>query len=177
MLEKLSHWIQIVSGVVLIVGVALVVIQLDQNERIAQAQLASEWFTQRASQAGTAAGENPMHAFAKLCDPEAVLTDEDAAVLHALFLQRFYMGSYGRTISNLMEPGGGTMWHQMLQSNMALVVATPQGRAWLENLRVDDELKEVILASPYADWDCSDGKTVSGVLVRADRELKTKMRE
>ena len=44
-------------------------------------------------------------------------------------------------------------------------------------MRFDDEFKEVILASPYANWDCSEGKTVGSVLVRADRELKAKMRE
>jgi hypothetical protein len=176
-LEKLSHWIQIVSGVVLIVGVALVVIQLQQNERLAKAQLASDWFTQRASQAATAAGENPMHAFAKLCNPDAVLQEEDAAVLHALFLQRFYMGTYGRTLSDLMGPGDGTTWQQVLQANMGLVAATPQGRAWVESMRWDDEVKEVILASPLADWDCSEGKTVGSALVRADREQKAKMRE
>ena len=177
MLEKLSHWIQIISGVVLIVGVALVVIQLQQNERLAQVQLASEWFTQRASQAATAAGENPMHAFAKLCNPDAVLLEEDAAVLHALFLQRFYMGSMGRVISPLMGPGDGVTWQQALQGNMGLVAATPQGRAWVESMRWDDELKKVILASPYSDWDCSEGKTVGSAMVRADRELKAKMRE
>lgn len=177
MLEKLSHWIQIVSGVVLIVGVALVVIQLQQNERIAQVQLASEWFTQRASQAATAAGENPMHAFTKLCNPDAVLLEEDAAVLHALFLQRFYMGSLGRVTLPLVGHADGPTWQQILQANMGLVAATPQGRAWVESMRWDDEVKEAILGSPYADWDCSEGKTVGSVLVRADRELKAKMRE
>ena len=67
MLEKLSHWIQIVSGVVLIVGVVLVVVQMQQNERLTEAQLASDWYTQRASHAAMAAGENPMKSFAKLC--------------------------------------------------------------------------------------------------------------
>jgi len=177
MLEKLSHWIQIVSGVVLIVGVVLVVIQLQQNERLAQAQLASEWFTQRAAQAGTAAGEKPMHAFAKLCNPDALLSEEDALVLHALFLQRLYMGTYARVVSPLVGLSDGATWQQFAQANTGFVVATPQGRAWAEWVIRDDEVRDAVLASPLADWDCSEGKVVGSALLRADRELKAKMSE
>ena len=179
-LEHLSHWVQLVSGVVLIIGVVLVVVQLQQNERLSRTQVASDWFSQRAAQAGSAAGENPMHAYAKLCDPEAELTAEDATVLHALFLQRYFMGIHGRVVSQVSGDGDSQLWKQVLQSNMNLVIATEQGRAWIETLNMDEEARSAVEASPYFGDGCAefnDRTKPFGALLRTDEDVKARLRQ
>ena len=98
MLEKFSHGIQILSGVVLIVGVVLVLLQMEQTERLTRAQLSSEFFDAQIAQAASAAGQEPMTSFAKLCDPGAQISLKDSLVLHNLFLQRFYIGLKGYAV-------------------------------------------------------------------------------
>ena len=178
-LERVSHWVQLISGLVLIVGVVLVVVQLQQNERLSRTQIASDWFSQRAAQAGSAAGENPMHAYAKLCDPEAALTVEDATVLHALFLQRYFMGIHGRVVSQISGDDSSELWKQLLQSNMNLVVATEQGRAWFETLNMDEEARAAVEASPYFHGGCAefyDREKPFGALLRTDEDVKARLR-
>ena len=105
MLERVSHFIQIVSGIVLIAGVVLVVLQINQADRLADADLVSDYLSQSANQASSAAGENPMHAFAKLCDPFEVISTEEALVLHNLFLQRLYLGYNNLAITQARDAG------------------------------------------------------------------------
>lgn len=170
-MEKLSHWVQILSGIVLIVGVVLVLIQMEQTERLTRAQITSDWFIQRAAQSGTSAGENPMYVYAKLCNPETRISEGDAAVLHALFLQRFFMGLQGRVVSEVAGYGDA-FWKSQLQSNMALVVSTPQGREWFESVVTDTEVLEIIRKSPFYGADCDTADSPLAVLKRADDTFK-----
>lgn len=177
MLEKLSHWIQILSGMVLIVGVFLVVAQMQQTERLTRAQMTGEWFNNRASQAGTAAGENPMHSLAKLCDPNADVQLEDALVIHALFLQRLYMGQNGLATAAVMESAADQEAALgIFQTQMALVVAFRQGREWMKAFPLSEELRKVVESSPYYNIECSFDRDPVGSILRADREVKAAMR-
>ena len=177
MLEKLSHWLQIVSGIVLIVGVVLVVAQMQQAERLTRSQMTSEWFNNRASQAGAAAGENPMHSLAKLCDPNAELALEDALVVHAFFLQRLYMGQQGLATSAVLESEKDRERAlEFFQSQLGLVVSFRQGKEWIKALQLSEELQKVVESSPYYGIECSFDRDPVGNLLRADSEIKAEMR-
>ena len=177
MLEKLSHWIQILSGLVLIAGVFLVVAQMQQTERLTKAQMTGEWFNNRASQAGTAAGENPMHSLAKLCDPNSDIQLEDALIIHSLFLQRFYMGQNGLATTTFLESAvDRARAEEFFRSQLALVVSFRQGREWIKALPLSEELRKVVESSPYYGSECSSFRGPVENLLRADREVKAEMR-
>ena len=128
-LDRLGHYTQIISGIFLIIGVVLVVLQLRQTEALTRAQLLNEAWAMRIQQAGTAAGENPMKALAKLCTAEP-LTDEDAFVVHNVFLQRLFLILRARTVN---ESAGfdDAFWKQEAQGNLGFILGTERGQAWI----------------------------------------------
>lgn len=171
MLEKFSHGIQILSGVVLIVGVVLVLLQMEQTERLTRAQLSSEFFDAQIAQAASAAGQEPMTSFAKLCDPGAQISLKDSLVLHNLFLQRFYIGLKGYAVQ---EEGGfdtEDIAMRVFIGSLGLVIVTPQGRSWLESVPMSQEQREALKSSPYYESTCDDLGPVT-TLIRADRSEK-----
>lgn len=174
MTEKLAHWVQIVSGVVLIVGVVLVLVQLEQAERLTQAELAAGFFAEQANQAATVAGEEPMRTLALLCDPEAELTLADAHVIHALFLHRLQMGlNSGITsyVGGFSDSESVEFSDDALRSSISLVIATEQGRRWLEAVNPDPRVLEVARQSPYWHSDCGELGPITALL-EADRIAK-----
>ena len=112
-----------------------------------------------------------MYVYAKLCNPETRILDGDAAVLHALFLQRFFMGLQGQVVSEVAEYDD-QFWKRQLQSNMALVISTPQGREWFENVVTDSEILEIVRESPFYGADCDTADSPLAVLKRADDTFK-----
>lgn len=175
MLERVSHFIQIVSGIVLIAGVVLVVLQINQADRLADADLVSDYLSQSANQAGSAAGENPMRAFAKLCDPSEVISTEEALVLHNLFLQRLYLGYNNLAITEARDAGPEALEIavQNFVQQMGLIIATPQGRVWFHEHVKDPELITAVQASSYYSADCSDLGVITK-LISSDAMVKGK---
>lgn len=174
MTEKFAHWIQIVSGVVLIIGVVLVLVQLEQAERLTRAELATSFFSDQASQAAAVAGEEPMRTLALLCDPGAELTLADAHVIHALFLHRLQMGmNSGITsyVGGFEDAESLEFTEDALRDSLALVIATEQGRRWLEAVNPDPRVLETARQSPYWNSDCGDLGPITALL-EADRAAK-----
>jgi hypothetical protein len=127
--EKLSHWVQIASGVALVVGLALVIIEMRQAKQLIRAQLAGESAGLALTRTLTLLGERPLSVLAKACDPDATMTREDALTLSLTF--RAYLG----TVIRALEVGtlGGfddERWKQVANGNFAQIFATEHGRAW-----------------------------------------------
>lgn len=176
--EKAAHWIQIVSGVVLVVGVILVLVQLEQTERLTLAELAATYFAEQANQAAAVAGEEPMRTLALLCDDEREITLADAHVIHALFLHRLQMGvNSGVTayLGGFVDTESSEFSNEALRESLSIVVATEQGRRWLEALDLDPRVLEVARTSPYWNSDCSDLGPITA-LYEADRTVKARRR-
>ena len=171
MLEKISHLIQAVSGIVLVVGVVLVLLQMQQTERLTRTQLTSSYFDSQIAQAASATGEDPMESFEKLCDEGAEITLKDSLILHNLFLQRYFLAMKSIAIEQQGEFGVNEQAMQLFVNNLGLVIVTPQGRAWLESIQMSEEQREAIKTSPYYESTCSDLGPASAVL-RADQLLK-----
>ncbi len=127
--EKLSQWVQIVSGIALMVGIVLAIMQLEQNKRLARAQLASESAGLGLSRTLAFLGEEPMEAVAKACDPDARLTREDALILGNVF--RAYLSTVRRAVEiGRYGEFGDERWKQVADYNFPLVFATRHGRDW-----------------------------------------------
>ena len=83
-IEKTSHLVQIISSIGLVVGLVLVIIELNQSKVIAQAQLASDSWRVGIDRMIAQMGENGPAAMAKACN-DALLSDEDKITLVSRF--------------------------------------------------------------------------------------------
>ena len=128
-IEKFSHWVQMTTGLAMIIGIILVLIELDQTRNLTRAQLASESASMALDRATSLIGENSMAALARACDPQENLTLEDALVLNYVFISMF------QTMYRAweMESIGGfdeDRWIFVANSNLPDIFATLHGRDW-----------------------------------------------
>jgi len=82
---RFSHWFQIISNVAIIVGLALVIYELNQSKQLALAQLANDFGSSLQERHMTIMGENPQGAIAKADLHPADLDEGDAVILDAFY--------------------------------------------------------------------------------------------
>ena len=141
-LGKLSDVIQIISGVVLIIGVVLVVLQMRQTETLTRAQMVNEAWAMRIQQAEAAAGENPMRSYAKLCSENEFLTDEDVLVLHNFYLQRMYLIYRAKVVNDIAF--NDDQWRREVTGNLGMILGTEQGRAWMHTWQLQPWFQQLV---------------------------------
>ena len=127
--EKLSHWVQIVSGIALVAGLALVLIEMRQTKQLVRTQLIAESEALGLSRNLTLLGENPARALAKTCDSDSEMSREEALVLNHLYYSHLY------TVFRAYEVDtrGGfedEYWKAIGEARLREIFATPHGRAW-----------------------------------------------
>lgn len=83
--EKLSHWVQIISGIAILIGLVLVLIELRQTKELTRASLASESHSIVMERSTSFQGENPMRVLAKACDSDEPLSTEEKLNLFFVF--------------------------------------------------------------------------------------------
>ena len=88
-IEKISHWLTIVGNLGLLVGIALVVVQIDQNSQLVRVQLSVARWTDDLNLHLAMMGENPAAVVAKAIENPSELSVEDSQVLEAY---RLYWG-------------------------------------------------------------------------------------
>ena len=82
-LEKTSHWITILGNAGLLIGVALVIFQINQNSQLVREQLSQARWTDDLNLHLAMMGENPAAAVAKAIENPSALSVEDSRVLEA----------------------------------------------------------------------------------------------
>ncbi len=82
---RFSSWFQIISNVAIIVGLALVVYELDQSKQLAWAQFSQENIQRQTSIQIAMMGEDPREAFAKAALHPADLNERDVVALDAYY--------------------------------------------------------------------------------------------
>ncbi len=80
-LEKISHWLTIVGNLGLLVGIALVAVQIDQNSQLVRVQLSVARWTDDLNLHLAMMGENPAAVVAKAIENPSELSVEDSQVL------------------------------------------------------------------------------------------------
>ena len=128
-IAKISHWIQIISGIGLFVGIILVLLELEQTENLTRAQLASESVSMAMDRTTAFLGDNSMEVFAKACDPDASLTRGDSLVLSMVFQAYSLTVTRAREVENIGE-FGVDRWKGVANSNLAIIFSTQHGRDW-----------------------------------------------
>jgi hypothetical protein len=129
LLDKISNSIQIITGIVVILGVVLVVVEMRQSKDLARAQLASDSWGMAISRSQAMAGENPAASYSKLCDESSVVTVADALIVESLYFQRIFI----ITRSIEIERRGGFVddrWKTIAEGNLRFIFETEHGREW-----------------------------------------------
>jgi hypothetical protein len=85
-LEKASHWLTIIGNFGLLVGVVLVVLQINQNSDLTREQLEHSIWTDSLNYHLTMMGDNPAAAVAEAIENPAALSLEDSRVVDAYLL-------------------------------------------------------------------------------------------
>lgn len=84
--SKVANWLQILANFGIIAGLIMVGIQINQNTKIAEADLTARSFEQVNQWQLTMMGENPAKALAKAAINPGELTDEELLVLRRVFV-------------------------------------------------------------------------------------------
>ena len=131
-LERFSHYIQIISGVVLIVGIVLVVIELRQSKALAQAQLASDSWRVVIDRMIAQMGEDTPAAMAKACN-NLPLTDEEKVTLASRF--QLQLAAIGRDQEVSRIAGFDDTQYRLIGSQFLPIFTTETGRRWWQSQR------------------------------------------
>ena len=136
--QVISNWIQITTGIALVAGLALVVWELQQAEKVARAQLSSDSFAQGAQVQTSLIGEEAGEAMAKACtDPES-LTDGELMVLFSVYRSQLNLN---RRLYIVEERSGlyEGDWRRYAPGAFANIFDTSVGRAWWKHVAIVDQ--------------------------------------
>ena len=85
-LEKTSHWLMIIGNLGLLIGIALVVVQINQNSQLVREQIFNARWTDNLNLHLAMMGDNPAEAVATAIENPSELTVEETRVLEAYVL-------------------------------------------------------------------------------------------
>ncbi len=85
-LENASHWLTIIGNLGLLIGVALVIVQINQNSQLVREQIFTTRWTDSLNLHLAMMGDNPAAAVAKAIESPSELTVEETRVLEAYVL-------------------------------------------------------------------------------------------
>ncbi len=140
MKAKLVDWIQIITGFAIVLGLILVIWELNQGRQIAVAQQVESGFDHFANQLLTQMGEDPAGSIAKACDEPDSLTTRDMIVLSAYHTAIVNRVRRGLVISKHSEIVG-ERWSDWT-ANFGVIFSTEYGRWWWRNSIWEPEIME-----------------------------------
>jgi len=129
-MERFGVWAQILSSALIVAGLVLVIIELQQSKQLAQAQLASDSMTLWHDAAIALSGEEPAKVLARVCESTGPISLEDALVLSGIYQQ--YLGRILRTREvDLLAGFHSDRWPRVARGNLTIILAMPGGREFL----------------------------------------------
>lgn len=124
--DRLSVWIQVATGVAVIVGLALVVFELQQTRDLARAQIVHEGYSLLLDENRAIMGETFGDVYAKACLQPAELTDGEIVQIRQYHDSGLYMI---RRIREIRESGVfDYSWEQVAKSYVQLWLSSEVGR-------------------------------------------------
>jgi hypothetical protein len=138
--QNLNNWIQTATGIAVVVGLILVIVELKQGRDAIRSQLSSEGFTQIEQFRTSMLGEQAAEVIARACYSPNELTPTDLVVL-----DNYYSSVIGRNyrMKRLADRGGFYSEDDWKAggSGWGLLFETAAGRAYWETFPIDAEIK------------------------------------
>jgi len=142
--ERNTSWIQIVTGFAVVVGLVLVIWELQQVRTLARAQLTSDFFALTSNKQVAMMGENPSATLSKACsDPENLTIDEMMILDHYYVSQMDFI-----TRMELLTVRDGLYregyWRELAPGYLYVIFESAPGRAWFARQRSLGWSKELL---------------------------------
>ena len=90
--QTLTNWIQLATGVAVLIGLGLVIWELQQTREIAVAQQVDDSMSRYSNQLQAMMGEESARSLAKACDEPDSLTTEDMIILGYYYNETDFVG-------------------------------------------------------------------------------------
>jgi hypothetical protein len=133
---RFSNWFQIISNVAIIVGLGLVIYELNQSKQFIHAQLGNEQMTRLSDRQLTMMGEDPRDALARAALDPSNLDEKDAVTLDALYTDVLNGWSILRFNSETIGADNG--WRFVVANEARIYFSSDPGRRWLNAWAEED---------------------------------------
>ena len=130
--EAMKDWIQAASNVVLIVGIGLVIYELQQSRDLAEAQIVTDEFSRISELRAATFGESPELALNKAARDPGSLTEAEVAVLDAYY--RAVILNWLGVRASRQDIGMSGNLALIVRSQTLSTFTTEPGRAWLGHM-------------------------------------------
>ncbi len=151
--SNLLNWIQIATGIALVVGLIMVFIELRQAKSLSLAELVSEGYAEATADFRTVMGENPAPIIAKSCFEPQNLQPDEFVVLNAYYNSKIAQISRLRVLEQVGD--FGVPWEQVAQQQLIEILASPTGRQWFERqVKQDSTLYDIGKQLLTRDMEC-----------------------
>lgn len=131
-MQRFSLWIQIVTAVGMLTGLALVLIQLQQNEELVRYQIAADLRVNQDSARNIVRGETYSTTLAKIQTTPDSLTDAEVVEFEAHAASIVSELQFRRVLNEAGIFEGG--WRTWLVGDSCKVLNNQVGKAWLDHL-------------------------------------------
>ena len=126
---RFSNWFQIISNVAIIVGLGLVIYELNQSKQLASSQFVRDYNARETSILLAMMGEDPREALAKAALHPVDLTERDVVALDAYYMS-IVMGWYNLQFSS-QNAGFDIPWREQVVASVQRQFSSEPARRWL----------------------------------------------
>ncbi len=141
--KNIVDWVQVVTGIGVIIGLILVIVEIRQSREIARLQIISSDFSITANERFTMMGENLADVMAKACEDPNEISHSDWLIISSRYaevlnrIRRGYAYSRNSTIYSDFD------W-QRWTINFQLIFATKPGQEWWsQQTWVEPEIRKI----------------------------------
>jgi hypothetical protein len=144
--QKVANWVQVSANIGILLGLALVFLQIRQNTDILKTQMLFEESHRTVEAEYVMIGENGAEAWAKAITAPNELTLTEQRVVEGYLWGALEQWRYTYTLSQqgLLEE----QWKNRVNSEVSYFLGNPYGRAWWKNIgdgpQYSDEFRELV---------------------------------
>jgi hypothetical protein len=131
----LDNWVQIATSLAVLIGLALVIVEMRQTHTLSRAEIGAGSFDLLSSRLLSTVGESFAVARAKSC-----IAPEDLSDSELIELREYYQASVtliNRQMMMRLIGGFNYRWQDSAETELGGMLETQQGRAWFETYKED----------------------------------------
>lgn len=130
--QKINSIVQIATSLAILVGLGLVVYELNQTKTLVMTQLTSDGFITGIQQEIAVIGENPSQAIAKACMNPSELTPDELILLDRLYQARIAQIQRAKALQEMAE--FGLTWETLAEDSLPYIFNNEYGKLWWDNI-------------------------------------------
>jgi hypothetical protein len=149
--DRLNKWMSVGANAGVLIGLALVIMQLNQNETLLRVQIMNQYYDSYIAADSAFAGDNVAEIFEKsMIEPENL----SFADMRALESQTFSPMLRWINLYRLSESGiiDDSEWRRQVKADAGYYLGTPYGRAWWEFQSTEEDIMDSFLPAELREY-------------------------